>query len=142
VQGHGDRKSPSLAYVFGVGPCSRCHATARVHSRCSARCLRQGIHTWLEGVSLSASPAGTAEEDAGIDAAPAPADPPPAGRHACAFTADEPACALAGTPFETWPAGSADGWASDAEFASDDFDSGAETEREEGSDVTVMCDSD
>jgi hypothetical protein len=113
-----------------------------VHSRCSARCLRQGIHTWLEGVSLSASPAGTTEEDAGMDAAAAPANPPPAGRHACAFTADEPACALAGTPFESWPAGSADGWASDAEFASDDFDSGAETEREEGSDVTVMCDSD
>jgi len=110
--------------------------------------VRQGIHTWLEGCSLSGSPADVTEDDTEADTAPAATDPPaparpaPAAAHVAPDAAPCGPCPHLDTPFEGWAAGSGDGWASEADYASDDFDSGAETECEQGSDVTVMCDSD
>ncbi|KAK9827993.1 hypothetical protein WJX81_006084 [Elliptochloris bilobata] len=110
--------------------------------------LQQGIHTWLEDRSLSGSPAEASGDNAEADAAPAPSGPAasgPASARIAFVAADSPLdvpCAHLDTPFEGWAAGAGEGWGSEPEYASDEFDSGAETEREEGSDVTVMCDSD
>ena len=115
--------------------------------------MRQGIHTWLEGGSLSGSPADVTEDGTEAVTAPAVSDPhaPAPARTASAAARVAPDAAPCGPcphldmPFEGWAAGSGDGWASEAEYASADFDSGAETEcgsALEGQHVTVMCDSD
>ena len=104
----------------------------------------QGIHTWLEDRSLPSSPGEASGDDAEPASACAAGAALAAARTAFAVpdAAQDAPSALPGTPFEGWAAHGADGWGSEAEYASDEFDSGAETEREEGSDVTVMCDSD